>query len=781
MNKSFLIARSNLRRIKGQTAAILVLILLAACMLNLWLMLAMDYKQNFDRYHDKLHAEHVTLAFTGDSREMRNFITETLDSDPRTSEYRMDDAMTMVGSFAYNGGEVNTEFIILEKENALTRSIGKVEIIEDSGLSDGLYMPMLYGTDHSHPLGEPMEITIGNAAIRYPLCGFTNSVMAGSHNCSMTVLLLTADRYQELEELGYAPRSTLVSVRLKDKNDSADFEAMLKNAVSSQYPEARTLSNSYQLVSASRYISQMICSGVVSAMAFFVLLISLVVIASNVIHYIQENMKNLGVLKASGYTSGQLIRALLLQFLSITLVSAASGAALSYCLFPTVNTMMISQTGIPYTVKFLPLPFAAVILLIAGTVALSVWFSSRRIRKIDPIVALRQGVRTHSFKRNLVPLEKTGAPLQMALALKTTLSNKKQNITVCVTMLVLSLIVVFSGLMTENLIVDMEPFINLIVGESADSCISIRTGAEEAFRQLVKEDPAVQKAYLFHSAEVRHAEGLDLLATISDDFSLLNNQQICYQGRYPKYDNEVALAAKYARENNLKTGDEITLTTEGNEAVYLISGLTQISNNLGLDCMLTRSGYERIGRLQNPTYYINVKEGTDVDTFNDHLAKELRSEVNITINILSVMEGTASVYVSLMTIIVIAILLLSAVIITFVLYLLVRTLLSAKRLDYGILKALGFTTGQLILQTAMSFMPTMLLSTAVGLVISSLIINPLTALFLNGIGIVKCTFTVPVGFITIAGLGLMALAFGMACLLSLKIRRITPKALLAGE
>lgn len=48
MKKCILIARSNLRRAKGQAAAITVLILLAAFMLNLWLMLSLDYKRNFD-------------------------------------------------------------------------------------------------------------------------------------------------------------------------------------------------------------------------------------------------------------------------------------------------------------------------------------------------------------------------------------------------------------------------------------------------------------------------------------------------------------------------------------------------------------------------------------------------------------------------------------------------------------------------------------------------------------------------------------------------------------
>ena len=56
MSKYFLIAASNLRRAKGQTTAIVALIVLASAMLNLWMMLSMDYKRNFDRYHEKLNA-----------------------------------------------------------------------------------------------------------------------------------------------------------------------------------------------------------------------------------------------------------------------------------------------------------------------------------------------------------------------------------------------------------------------------------------------------------------------------------------------------------------------------------------------------------------------------------------------------------------------------------------------------------------------------------------------------------------------------------------------------
>lgn len=780
MRKSYLLARSNLRRAKGQTTAIIVLIFLAALMLNLWLMLSMDYRRNFERCHDRLNAEHVTMAVDGDTNEMREFITEILKEDKRTSEFFLDSVMHMVGSFEYNGGEMNSELIFMEKEAALSREVGKIEIIEDSGYTSGIYMPVLYRSD-SISVGKTVDISIGSRKMSYIVCGFFNSAMMGSHNCSMCGVLLTEDCYRELEEAGCAPRATLCSIRLHDKEESENYDAMLKDAVSTRYPTARTVSNTYALVSQSRYISQMICSGIVSAMACFILIIALVVIASNIINYIQENMKNLGALKAMGYTSRQLVSALQLQFTGIALAVALTGAGVSYTLFPFINEMMISQTGIPYEIHFLPVPFFLTLALLGGTVSCVVWVSSRRIRKVEPIVALRQGVQTHTFKRNHVPLEKTQVPLNLALALKTMMSGMKHNVTICITMLVLSLVAVFSGLMVRNMIMDSTPFLDMIVGEIADSCINIEAEAEERFLMEMNTDDRVRKIYLYHSLQVTHTGGDVLMATLADDFSKVNNQKVMIEGRFPEYDNEVAVAAKYAVEKGLKTGDEISLTVDGKQGDYIISGFEQISNNLGKDCLLTREGYERLGGLENTSYYLNLMDDTDIEAFNAEVKEKFGDKVNATIDINATVKGGSSVYVSLMKMIVIALLVLSVLVITFVLYLLVRTMVSNKKRDYGVLKALGFTTGQLIRQTAMSFMPAVIFSTVVGVVVCSFIINPLTAMFLGNIGIVKCTFTVPVWYNILAGMGMILSAFAIACLLSLKIKKITPRTLLAGE
>ena len=779
MGKLFLIARSNMRKAKGQTVAIVALILLAAILLNLWLMLSMDYKANFDRYHDKLNAEHVTLL-VDDTNKVQKFLSQTLESDPEVKEFRLDNCMYMVGTFSYNDGQMNGQFIFMDKQTAISRTIGKAEIVEESNLTSGVYLPVLYKSD-DYSIGKTIELTIGSHPVTYPVCGFFNSVMMGSHNCALTQIILTRDKYAELEELNYAYQTTLCSVRLNKKTSNLTYEAKIKAIVSESFPNTQMASNCYDIVAQSRYISQGICSAIMSVMAFFVLLIALVVIVSNIINYIQVNIKNLGALKATGYTSGQLVLSLLLQFLGLAFIAALVGAALSYTLFPAINTMMIAQTGIPYAIHFLPLPVIISLIILGGTVALSVWLSARRIKKIEPIVALRSGVQTHNFKKNRVPLEKTRAPLNLALALKTTLSGVKHNITVCITLLVLSLVVVFSGLMTENIIVDMTPFLNLIVGETADSAINVQVETEDDFLEVLNSDSRTEKVYLYNSLNVSHVGGAELMATLCDDFSKVNNQSVVFKGRFPKFDNEIAIAAKYAKEKGFAIGNEIEITANGKTEKYLISGFTQITNNLGRDCLLTRQGYERLGELTSVTYYIKLAEGTDIDAFNEEMKGDFEGNVNAVINYSAAIDAVAGVYVSLMTIIVSAILILSAVIIAFVLYLLVRTMLNNKKRDYGILKSLGFTTKQLILQTALSFMPAIIISIVIGVIISCLTINPLLSLFFSSLGIVKCTFNIPIVFATIAGIALILLSFGIACLLSLKIKKIAPRNLLVGE
>lgn len=783
MYRNILLARANIRKAKGQTTAIIVIVLLSSLMMDLWLMLSMDYRKNFDRCHDRLNDGHVNIAAYVTDDEFENFISDTLKERSDVTDYTVSDAFCEPFSFEYNGGEISQLAVILEKEDALSRNVGKFEITEDSDVKSGIYLPMLYSTGDNYAVGDTIKVTFLGEEFEYTVCGFFNSAMIGSHNCNMMSLLMTEDKFEEFSKETAALKSLYVSARVNDVSKSEEIATELKDAAAKEFPNVVVTSNDYQMITTSRYISQMICAGILSAMAFLVLLIGVVVIASNIANYIQENMQNLGALKAVGYTSGQIISALLVQFAGISAIAAVVGTALSYCVFPGINEMMIAQTGIPYAVRFQPLPILFTVIFITGIVSAAVYFSAKKIKRIEPITAMRQGISTHNFKKNHVQLEKTSLPINAALAMKTMFGGLKQNVTVCVTMLVISLILVFSVTSARNTIVDVQPMIEMIAGEFADSAINVNLNREEELISVLENDSRVEKFYLFtnNNMEIQHVGGTTLYVSVTNDCSKMNNQSMAVEGRYPKYDNEFAVAAKYAKDNDIKVGDEISLKVGNTTEKYIVSGFTQNTNSLGKDCIMTREGYKKIASLPNVTYYIDLMEGNDVDDFNSELSDRFGSDVNALQNIYSILESTGGVYVLLMTFLVIAIVIISCIVIIFVMYLLVRTMLNNKKRDYGILKALGFTTGQLIVQTALSFMPSIIISTAVGIAVSMQLINPLIAVFLSGVGIVKGTFIIPVELSIIAGIVLVIFAFGAACLMSLRVKKIAPRELLIGE
>ena len=777
MSKNSLLARSNLLKAKGQTVAIIVLVLLASIMMNLWLMLGIDYKANFDRTHDRLNDAHVTSRFADDN-ELIDFLKNKLDNSPDVTEY----------------GETNVLYIngrtMFEKEAALSRKVGKVEIVEDGEYKSGIYLPIIEkgNEDWQHQIGDEYKIKLEHGEeISCTVCGFLNSAMMGSNNCMMCAYMLTEDKYDELRgAIADYRKCVCFSIRLKDKFQSGEFEAELKNALTDKsaelgYSDFGLNTNSYELVSTTRYISQSMCAAIISGMAFVIILIAVVVISSNVVNYIKENMQNLGALKAIGYTSRQLVAAQTAQFSGIALVSSIAGIALSYAVFPYVVQMMDAQTGMPYSVRFLPLLCLVTAAVIVGAVALSVFISARGIKKIEPITALRQGITTHNFKKNHISLDRSKAPINFALALKTTLSGAKQNVTICVTMLVLSLILVFAGVMYKNVIADVKPMLNMVVGNIADYGVLVSKNDEEEILRELEKDSRIEKIHQFSQNYVLHKGGAELELRYSDDPSKINNQKFIIEGRFPKYENEAALGAKYAKDNGLKIGDEITLSYEGKSYAYLITGYTQYSNSLGADCFLTNEGFDKIADSYTISNFIDLKDGTDINDFDKEILERFGDKIIYTDKIQTYITENLSVYTSLVTAIVAAILILSVLIILFVLYLLVRMLLSNKKRDYGILKALGYTTRQLVLQTALSFMPTIIISAAAGIAVSSFVVNPLFTVVMGGIGIVKCTFEVPLLFNVIAGAGLVLIVFGVACLLSLRIRKIAPRELLSGE
>jgi len=123
----------------------------------------------------------------------------------------------------------------------------------------------------------------------------------------------------------------------------------------------------------------------------------------------------------------------------------------------------------------------------------------------------------------------------------------------------------------------------------------------------------------------------------------------------------------------------------------------------------------------------------------------------------------------------------SVIVIALILFLLIKSLVYHKRKDYGIYKALGYTSGNLMLQTALSFMPAIIVSTVVFSVTSYFGANPYISIFMSSFGIMKCNFVVPVAGVVIIGICFTVISFLIALFETRRIRKIEAYNMLVAE
>ena len=74
----------------------------------------------------------------------------------------------------------------------------------------------------------------------------------------------------------------------------------------------------------------------------------------------------------------------------------------------------------------------------------------------------------------------------------------------------------------------------------------------------------------------------------------MNNVEVCYQGRLPEYENEIAVSGKFCDEYGYEVGDELELQYGGRSYRYLITGLVQTCNNSGKEAVLSKQAAEHI-------------------------------------------------------------------------------------------------------------------------------------------------------------------------------------------
>ena len=775
------IIRANLRKGKGQAFSLLAFVLIAALLMNLGLLMMLGYGNYFEQRAEALHTPHFVMM-----EEERLFSQSQLDymnNHPNVTGVEHESAISFRANVTYGSGKTPSIFIFLDASK--TRAMNDLTLIEGTApaAENEICLPYTFKTGGEYQLQDSFSLDAGNRYLSYTVCGFTEEIMFGSSNNQTYQVYVSHTGYTALSDKMPDSGSMILRARLLDP---ADSDAFLYDCIKQFfYTTSVDLADtafiqalSWNTVKMVRTMMSDITSIILTVFAVLIILISLLVIRFRIRNSIEEGMTNTGALKATGYTGRQLLWAIVLQFSGIALVGVVAGVAVSYAVLPLVSQILELQTALQWQQGFDLLCSALTFVSILLAVSFVTWLTAHRIQSLQPLTALRQGLSTHSFKKNHLSLDRSRGALALLLAIKSALQTKGQMVMIFIIVMVVSFAATAGLSIYVNLGLQPESFAKVLGGEIPDAILVVADPDDmDDLKQLITDGAKTRKTFFYQDVTVM-INDMQITTTAVEDFDLLEGSML-YEGRYPKHDNEICVSGALAAQESFSINDILKVTVGGRTAEYLVVGLIQTVNNGGLFSMMTIDGYLRVQPDYQPnTLCVYLTDNSATGEFISSINAQFSGKLASTINIKELTDAQLGMYGDIFFVIAIVLVVVTILVIILVLYLMLKTVILRQRRQLGIQKAMGFTTLQLMNQFALYYIPVIALGVAGGGLLGIFGFNSLFVALSRSMGIMTASLPPSVGGTILLCVVMILLAYLFAMLISWRIRKISAYALI---
>lgn len=507
---------------------------------------------------------------------------------------------------------------------------------------------------------------------------------------------------------------------------AAQFNALLnENTSLTSYVE---FTHSRESISGFMLTLQNVFTSLLLAFVAILLLASMAVLSHSIGSTIEQDYKNMGILKTMRFTSGKLRKIQLLQYFITTLCGMGVGLLLSIPAAGLICTMTVTATGLlipsalPASICLTAL--AAILLLLMGFV----WFRTGTIRRISPVNAIRgTWKKSQESKRAAFPIQKKGLPFW--LALRQLLSGRRRYMGACLAAVLLVFFASLIGRVNAWLGPNGEGLMDAF--NPSDLHIAAQPMRETATRQVeqtIESYTSIIDSYDLAMPSVS-VNGVDMTANVISEperFHLLSGQT-CREA------DEVVLTEFVAADLGVSVEDSIIVAGALGSGEYVVSGIYQCANDMGMNIGMNREGYDRIGE-ESPSIWCTHYFLADL-SLKPEIMQALQDtyggDVYLHENSWPGLAGILSAMQALM-------IFLYAMVILFVLVVTLLTagnLLQAEQRDLSIYRAMGFSSGQLRCSFALRFGMIALLGSTLGTILSAFLTDPLVAMLMRMEGI----------------------------------------------
>ena len=791
MGKLWMHAHANIRKSKSVSVTLVVMFLIAALLLNTGLLVAINYGSFFSSLKEELSPADAYYAIPGAiyTDEVNDYIA----SHKHVEETQTNDVLWLSSRIAT--GEKEKSYTVLFQNMDEKRDMSKWKYIgEHLPAGDmSVYVPDIFKAVDGYQLNDKItldytdEATGKDKSLTFTIKGYTEDIFFSSADTGLISFYLPEETYRAVSGILDNPVYDLhlVFAKLDEVKNSAavesgarEFMNLNSSSLIAGDMSSMMVAIDIELIEMARCMMATMVAAMMAMFALIIVAVCLLVVRFRIINSIEDEMMKIGSLKAIGYTGRQIRLSLLLQYLLIAGVGSIAGIALSYPLLPAVAAVFEQQSGLKWEQGFDPAISVAALLIILLIILLVVLLATRRIKRLNPISALRGESTARRFKHNRLPLDCAAGPLPLALGMKSVLQNIKQNIMIMVILAAVAFAGSFGVIMFYNTTVDTKAFAEVPGMEITNVIATLNPEKDQTeTKKKIEAMEQVRKTVYMDEAKIK-LDSSDVSAYVMQDYDE-KETRLVYEGRYPENKNEIVLAGILSERLEKTVGDTVKVGFGDKEETFTVTGLTNGSSMGGANTCILADDFKRLNPdFKHQALYIYLEEGNDSAVFIEKLEDAFDKDTVLGLTNFDKLlaEGMAS-YQNIVAAMGLAMLVITLMVVALVLYFMISSSVIRRKRELGIQKAIGYTTFQLMNQLSLTFMIPVVFGAAIGSLLGAFCSNPLMSVAMKGAGIMRANFIVDPLWVACFGIGTVVFSYLLSMLTTWRIRKISAYAL----
>lgn len=574
----FRLIKNDLLKNKVLTAITVLFVAAATMLVSLAAILTLNLTGALDTLMTKAKTPHFVQMHAGEIDEAR--LQAFADENKNVEAYQLNEFLNIDGSQILLGEQTLADSV---QDNGLsTQGEGFDYLLDLNGeviqpVNGELYVPIAYMKE--------MDVNVGDKAVisgeELTIAGFLRDSQMNASLAASKRFLVSEQNYQQLKDKGSV--EYLIEFRLKDPSKLSEFETAYAGA----QLEANGPTVTYTLFKLMNALSDGILIAIILFVSALVVAIAFICIRFTLLSKMEEDTREIGVLKAIGMRIQDMKRIYFAKYVAIAAVGSVIGFGLSFIVKDVLLENIRLSMGEAEQASAALLFGLGGVLLVFLFILLYVNGVLRRFQKISAVEAIRFGAvqenngSTKRFQLNKNALLNTN----VFLGIKDVLARKK----LYMTMLFIIVIASFIMIVPQNLhhTIASKSFTQYMGIGAYDIRIDVQqTDAIESktneILATLKQDQELESVTALTTKMVKLKTDNGTEENIKVELGDHAVFPITYsQGQAPKNEHEIALSSINAEEMNKQIGDTLTLIVDGQEQQLTVSGIYSDITNGG--------------------------------------------------------------------------------------------------------------------------------------------------------------------------------------------------------